>query len=204
MSAHDHPGLADVADLPVAVALLQRVLSVHEIASCHFDLGSFDVVNVPLVDGTTKESAAGCGVCGLQVEGSSGEGRALPAATAAAARHFPRLERQLAHFGPASEQIPSFGGLPLRFIGAHIAKVRFRLEGPRDGFSGFEPSWARLMSTLRGRFQTTKGPDVALGTFVMSRCEDVICSYYLSPGRCRTSVRDQAHGEIPNTFWLRL
>ncbi len=23
-----------------------------EIASCHFDLGSFDVVNVPLVDGT--------------------------------------------------------------------------------------------------------------------------------------------------------
>ena len=65
-----------------------------------------------------SESAAGCGVCGLQVEGSSGEGRALPAATAAAARHFPRLERQLAHFGPASEQIPSFGGLPLRFIGA--------------------------------------------------------------------------------------
>ena len=52
MSAHDHPGLADVADLPVAVAFLQRVLSVHEIASCHFDLGSFDVVNVPLVDGT--------------------------------------------------------------------------------------------------------------------------------------------------------
>ena len=77
---------------------------------------------------------------------------------------------------------------------AVIAKVRFRLEGPRDGFSGFEPSWARLMSTLRGRFQTTKGPDVALGTFVMSRCEDPICSYYLS--RCRTSVHDQAHDEI--------
>ena len=77
---------------------------------------------------------------------------------------------------------------------AFIAKVRFRLEGPRDGFSGFEPSWARLMSTLRGRFQTTKGPDVALGTFVMSRCEDPICSYYLS--RCRTSVHDQAHDEI--------
>ena len=75
-----------------------------------------------------------------------------------------------------------------------IAKVWFRLEGGCDGFSGFEPSWARLMSTLRGRFQTTKGPDVALGTFVMSRCEDPICSYYLS--RCRTSVRDQAHDEI--------
>ncbi len=70
-----------------------------------------------------SESAAGCGVCGLQVEGSSGERRALPAATAAAAaRHFPRLERQFKlaqrHFGPASEQVPSFGGLPLRFIGA--------------------------------------------------------------------------------------
>ena len=65
-----------------------------------------------------SESATGCVVRGLLVEGSSGEGRALPAATAAAARHFPRLERQLAHFGPASEQIPSFGGLPLRFIGA--------------------------------------------------------------------------------------
>ncbi len=24
----------------------------HEIASCHFDLGSFDAVNVPLVDST--------------------------------------------------------------------------------------------------------------------------------------------------------
>jgi hypothetical protein len=37
MSAHDHPGLSDVAYLAVAVAFLQRVLSVHEIASCHFD-----------------------------------------------------------------------------------------------------------------------------------------------------------------------
>ena len=52
MSAHDHPGLSNITDLAVAVAFLQRVLSVHEIASCHFDLGSFDVVNVPLVDGT--------------------------------------------------------------------------------------------------------------------------------------------------------
>ncbi len=52
MSAHDHPGLSNITNLAVAVALLQRVLSVHEIASCHFDLRSFDVVNVPLVDGT--------------------------------------------------------------------------------------------------------------------------------------------------------
>ena len=52
MSAHDHPGLSNITDLAVAVAFLQRVLSVHEIASCHFDLRSFDVVNVPLVDGT--------------------------------------------------------------------------------------------------------------------------------------------------------
>jgi hypothetical protein len=52
-SAHDHPGLSDVSYLAVAVAFLQRVLSLsvprHEIASCHFDLGSADVVNVPLV-----------------------------------------------------------------------------------------------------------------------------------------------------------
>ena len=71
-----------------------------------------------------SESAAGCGVGGLLLEGSSGEGRALPPAIAAAARHFPRLERQLAHFGPASEQIPSFGGLPLRFIGAQRLRSR--------------------------------------------------------------------------------
>ena len=71
-----------------------------------------------------SESAAGCGVGGLLLEGSSGEGRALPPAIAAAARHFPRLERQLAHFGPASEQIPPFGGLPLRFIGAQRLRSR--------------------------------------------------------------------------------
>ncbi len=52
MSAHDHPGLSDITNLAIAFAFLQPVLSVHEIASCHFDLGSFDVVNVPLVDGT--------------------------------------------------------------------------------------------------------------------------------------------------------
>ena len=42
MSAHwhDHPGLSDVSNLAVAVAFLGRVLSVHEIASCHFDLHS--------------------------------------------------------------------------------------------------------------------------------------------------------------------
>jgi hypothetical protein len=115
MSAHDHPGLSDVTDLAVAVAFLQRVLSVHEIASCHFDLGSFDVVNVGR----------------SEVDGSPGERRALPAATAAAARHFPRLERQLAHFGPASEQIPSFGGLPLRFIGAQrLRSSRSPAHGP--------------------------------------------------------------------------
>ena len=52
MSAHDHPGLADVTDLAVTIAFLQRVLSVHEIASCHFDLRSPHIVYVPLVDGT--------------------------------------------------------------------------------------------------------------------------------------------------------
>jgi hypothetical protein len=52
MSAHDHPGLADAADLAATVAFLQRVLTVHEIASCHFDLGSPDIVYAPLVGGT--------------------------------------------------------------------------------------------------------------------------------------------------------
>jgi hypothetical protein len=51
-SAHDHPGVADVAHLAETVAFLERVLSVHEIASCHFDLGSFDEGSLPLVDGT--------------------------------------------------------------------------------------------------------------------------------------------------------
>ena len=78
-----------------------------------------------------SQSAAGCGLDSSEVDGSPGEKRALPAATAAAARHFPRLERQLAHFGPASEQIPSFGGLPLRFIGAQrLRSSRSPAHGP--------------------------------------------------------------------------
>ena len=78
-----------------------------------------------------SESAAACGLGRSEVDGSPGERRALPAATAAAARHFPRLERQLAHFGPASEQIPSFGGLPLRFIGAQrLRSSRSPAHGP--------------------------------------------------------------------------
>jgi len=36
-----------------------------------------------------------------------------------------------------------------------ITKVGFRREGPCDGFSDSNPSWAPLLSTLRGRFQTT-------------------------------------------------
>jgi hypothetical protein len=36
-----------------------------------------------------------------------------------------------------------------------IAKVGFRREGPCDGFSDSNPSWPPLLSTLRGRFQTT-------------------------------------------------
>ncbi len=43
---------ADVAHLAETVAFLERVLSVHEIASCPFDLGSFDEGSLPLVDGT--------------------------------------------------------------------------------------------------------------------------------------------------------
>ena len=112
MSAHDHPGLSDVAYLAVAVAFLQRVLSVHEIASCHFDLGSAS---------SMSESAAGCVVRGLLVEGSSGEGRAFSAAMRAATRHAPFLLRQLAHFssfGASRGHVPSFLAASLRFIGA--------------------------------------------------------------------------------------
>ena len=36
-----------------------------------------------------------------------------------------------------------------------LAKVGFRREGPCDGFSDSNPSWPPLLSTLRGRFQTT-------------------------------------------------
>ena len=42
MSAHDQPGLSNITNLAVAVAFLQRVLSVHEIASCDFDSASSD------------------------------------------------------------------------------------------------------------------------------------------------------------------
>ena len=42
-----------------------------------------------------------------------------------------------------------------QFQSRHITKVGFRREGPCDGFSDSNPSWAPLLSTLRGRFQTT-------------------------------------------------
>ena len=68
-----------------------------------------------------SESATGCVVRGLLVEGSSGEGRALPAAMRAATRHAPFLLRQLAHFssfGASRGHVPSFLAASLRFIGA--------------------------------------------------------------------------------------
>ncbi len=47
-------GLLILLELDGRQGTLLGSLSVHEIASsrCHFDLGSVDVVNVPLVDGT--------------------------------------------------------------------------------------------------------------------------------------------------------
>ena len=68
-----------------------------------------------------SESATGCVVRGLLVEGSSGEGEALPAAMRAATRHAPFLLRQLAHFssfGASRGHVPSFLAASLRFIGA--------------------------------------------------------------------------------------
>jgi hypothetical protein len=73
------------------------------------------------------ESATGCVVRGLLVEGSSGEGRPLPVAMRAATRHAPflwaYLLRQLAHFssfrvGASRGHVPSFLAASLRFIGA--------------------------------------------------------------------------------------
>jgi hypothetical protein len=68
-----------------------------------------------------SESATGCVVRGLLVEGSSGEGEALPAAMRATTRHAPFLLRQLAHFssfGASRGHVPSFLAASLRFIGA--------------------------------------------------------------------------------------
>ncbi len=87
-----------------------------------------------------SESATGCVVRGLLVEGSFGEGRALPAAMRAATRHAPFLLRQLAHFssfGPSRGQVPSFLAASLRFIGAkrpfapqgHLRTAQLRTQG---------------------------------------------------------------------------
>ena len=73
-------------------------------------------------------------------EGSSGEGRALPAAMRAATRHAPFLLRQLAHFssfGASRGHVPSFLAASLRFIGAkrpfaprgHLHTAQLRTQG---------------------------------------------------------------------------
>ena len=74
-----------------------------------------------------SESATGCVGRGLLVEGSSGEGEALPAAMRAATRHAPFLLRQLSHFssfGASRGHFPSLAGAPLRFIGAKRPSLR--------------------------------------------------------------------------------
>ena len=81
-----------------------------------------------------SESATGCVGRGLLVEGSSGEGRAWPAAMRAANWHAPFLRRQLSHFwsfGAARGHFPSLAGAPLRFIGAKRPSLRgVRARGP--------------------------------------------------------------------------
>ena len=87
-----------------------------------------------------SESASGCVVRGLLVEGSSGEVRAFPAAMRAATRHAPFLLRQLAHFssfGASRGHVPSFLAASLRFIGAkrpfapqgHLRMAQLRRQG---------------------------------------------------------------------------
>ena len=74
-----------------------------------------------------SESATGCVVRGLLVEGSSAEGRAWPAAMRAANWHAPFLLRQLSHFwsfGASRGHFPSLAGAPLRFIGAKRPSLR--------------------------------------------------------------------------------
>ncbi len=53
---------------------------------------------------------------------------------------------------PKKKKKDEFEAKGLRAV---IAKVGFRREGPCDGFSDSNPSWPPLLSTLRGRFQTT-------------------------------------------------
>ena len=118
MSAHDHPGLSDAqqeSGLRVPVARLVMLASHCQRSGA---LRSRDGLGSA---SSMSESAAGCVVRGLLVEGSSGEGRALPAAMRAATRHAPFLLRQLAHFasfGASRGHVPSFLAASLRFIGA--------------------------------------------------------------------------------------
>ena len=79
------------------------------------------------------------------------------------------------HLGPsAGEKVP-----PGPYHRAS-PKCAFVLSRARDGFPGSAPSWVRLRSPLRGRFQATKGPDVALGTCVLSRTRNELNCYFLS------------------------
>ena len=77
-------------------------------------------------------------------------------------RTSPNLAAAAAH-GPApvqaTWQIRSHKG-PRRAVRNFTSpKCAFVLSRARDGFSGSAPSWVRLRSHLRGRFQATKGPD---------------------------------------------
>jgi hypothetical protein len=80
------PGLSDVSDLAAAVAFLERVLSMHETASCHFDLGSFEVGFLKLAAAWTARRLM------ARLE------KGWHAAMRAANRHAPFLRRQLSHF----------------------------------------------------------------------------------------------------------
>ena len=99
------------------------------------------------------------------------------------------------HLGPWAGKEVGGGGTLARYLGkvpsggptcpferafTTSPKCAFVLSRARDGFSGSAPSWVRLRSHLRGRFQATKGPDVAWGTCVLSRVREELECYFLS------------------------
>ena len=78
-----------------------------------------------------------------------------------------------------------------------IAKVGFRREGPCDGFSDSNPSWPPLLSTLRGRFQTTIQSQMARTWRREFRPEHAFVRIkMLFLERVTTSGRDHAKDEI--------
>ena len=80
-------------------------------------------------------------------------------------------------------------------------KCAFVLSRARDGFSGSAPSWVRLRSHLRGRFQATKGPDVAWGDLRPEPGLGGIRMLFLEPAGYEWSYPGSGHNFKKNAQW---